>query len=297
MVMEKWMLFIISIIFDAFYEYPNFAHPTVWVGKIIVYFDKKYKRKGNDYDFIIGSLVTILAYFVAALIGYAVCKTLVFGLFGAILYVFFLKSTFSVGLLVKKVHACSVDDEEVLKKNVSEIVSRNVNIGKQYLYSAAIESGAENLVDSVISPLFYFLIFGLPGAMVYRAINTADNLIGYTDVNYKKFGKFAALVDYVANYLPARLFLLVEYLTYRSGIIKDIKIKKGLRINGKYPMLLFAKILNVRLVKKGYYVIGSGKLPDLNDVKKATLYLILISYVFILIIFILSYVYSLPRWC
>jgi|MonGeyMetagenome_1017769.scaffolds.fasta_scaffold194708_2 adenosylcobinamide-phosphate synthase len=297
MVMEKWMLFIISIIFDAFYEYPNFAHPTVWVGKIIVYFDKNYKRKGNDYDFIIGSLVTIFAYSVAALIGYAVCKTLVFGLFGAILYVFFLKSTFSVGLLVKKVHACSVDDEEVLKKNVSEIVSRNVNIGKQYLYSAAIESGAENLVDSVVSPLFYFLIFGLPGAMVYRAINTADNLIGYTDVNYKKFGKFAALVDYAANYFPARLFLLVEYLIYRSGIIKDIKIKKGLRINGKYPMLLFAKILNVRLVKKGYYVIGSGKLPDLNDVKKATLYLILISYVFILIIFILSYVYSLPRWC
>ncbi|MFP3133271.1 MAG: adenosylcobinamide-phosphate synthase CbiB [Nitrososphaeria archaeon] len=295
--MEKWMLFIISIIFDAFYEYPNFAHPTVWVGKIIVYFDKKYKRKGNYYDFIIGSLVTIFAYSVAALIGYAVCKTLVFGLFGAILYVFFLKSTFSVGLLVKKVHACSVDDEEVLKKNVSEIVSRNVNIGKQYLYSAAIESGAENLVDSVVSPLFYFLIFGLPGAMVYRAINTADNLIGYTDVNYKKFGKFAALVDYTANYFPARLFLLVEYLIYRSGIIKDIKIKKGLRINGKYPMLLFAKILNVRLVKKGYYVIGSGKLPDLNDVKKATLYLILISYVFILIIFILSYVYSLPRWC
>jgi len=297
MVMEEWMLFIISIIFDAFYEYPNFAHPTVWVGKIIVYFDKKYKRKGNDYDFIIGSLVTIFAYSVAALIGYAVCKTLVFGLFGAILYAFFLKSTFSVGLLVKKVHACSVDDEEVLKKNVSEIVSRNVNIGKQYLYSAAIESGAENLVDSVVSPLFYFLIFGLPGAMVYRAINTADNLIGYTDVNYKKFGKFAALVDYAANYFPARLFLLVEYLIYRSGIIKDIKIKKGLRINGKYPMLLFAKILNVRLVKKGYYVIGSGKLPDLNDVKKATLYLILISYVFILIIFILSYVYSLPRWC
>ena len=295
--MEKWMLLIISIIIDAFYEYPNFAHPTVWVGKIIVYFDKKYKRKGNEYDFIAGSLVAIFAYSVAALIGYAVCKVLVFGLFGVILYVFFLKSTFSVGLLIKKVNACSVDDEEILKKNVSEIVSRNVNIGKQYLYSAAIESGAENLVDSVVSPLFYFLIFGLPGAMVYRAINTADNLIGYTDVNYKKFGKFAALVDYAANYFPARLFLLVEYLIYRSGIIKDIKIKKGLRINGKYPMLLFAKILNVRLVKKGYYVIGSGKLPDLNDVKKATLYLILISYVFILIISILSYVYSLPWWC
>ncbi len=297
MVMEKWMLLIISIIIDAFYEYPNFAHPTVWVGKIIVYFDKKYKRKGNEYDFIAGSLVATFAYSAAALIGYAVCKALVFGLFGVILYIFFLKSTFSVGLLIKKVRACGVDDEEILKKNVSEIVSRNINVGKQYLYSAAIESGAENLVDSVVSPLFYFLIFGLPGAMVYRAINTADNLIGYSDVKYKKFGKLAALVDYAANYLPARLFLLVEYLIYSSGINKDIRIKKGLRINGKYPMLLFAKILNVRLVKKGYYVIGSGKLPDLNDVKKATLYLILLSYVFILIVFILSYVYSLPRWC
>ncbi|MFP3130546.1 MAG: hypothetical protein RXR51_03055, partial [Nitrososphaeria archaeon] len=68
------MLLIISIIIDAFYEYPNFAHPTVWVGKIIVYFDKKYKRKGNEYDFIAGSLVAIFAYSVAALIGYAVCK-------------------------------------------------------------------------------------------------------------------------------------------------------------------------------------------------------------------------------
>ena len=295
--MAKWMLLVVAVMLDALIEYPNLAHPTVWIGKIIIYIDEKYKRKNNVYDLIAGSLSVLMAYAVAGLTGFLICKTLVFGILGIILYIYFLKSTFSVGLLIKKVYSCSVDNEYVLRKNVSEIVSRNVNIEKQYLYSAAIESGAENLVDSIISPLFYYIIFGLPGAMIYRAINTADNLIGYNNEKYKRFGKIAALVDYVANYIPARLFLLIEFLIYGRGIKKDLKIKKGLRINGKYPMLLFAKILNLRLVKKGSYVLGSGRLPNADDVKKATFYLILVSYVFIFIMIIISYVFSLPRWC
>ncbi len=297
MVVAKWLLLVAAVMLDAFIEYPNIVHPTVWIGKIIIYMDKKYKRKNNVYDIIAGSLSVVVAYIAAGLTGFLICKTLVFGMLGILLYIYFLKSTFSAGLLIKKVYSCSAENEDVLRKNVSEIVSRDVNIGKQYLYSAAIESGAENLVDSIVSPLFYYIIFGLPGAMIYRAVNTADNLIGYNNEKYKNFGKVAALVDYAVNYIPARLFLLIEYIFYGNGIKKDLKIKKGLRVNGKYSMLLFAKILNLRLVKKGSYVLGSGKLPNSDDVKKATFYLILASYVFIFIMIITSYVFSLPRWC
>ncbi len=297
MVVEKWLLLVVAVAIDVFIEYPNSFHPTVWIGNLIIYIDKKYKRKNNNYDLLIGSLSALLAYFVAGLAGFLVCKTLSFGIVGLLLYIYFLKSTFSVGLLIKKVHSCSVDDEDILRKRVSEIVSRDVSIKKPYLYSAAIESGAENLVDSIVSPFLYYIIFGLPGAMIYRAINTADNLLGYNNERYKKFGKVAALIDYAANYIPARLFLFIELLIYGLNFKKDLRIKKGLRINGKYPMSLFAKLLNLRLVKKGSYVLGSGRLPNAEDVKKASIYLIFLSYIFISVTLLISYVFSLPRWC
>ncbi len=297
MVVQKWLLLLIAVAIDVFIEYPNLMHPTFWVGSVLAKIDKSYLRKGSEIDLAVGTLSSLVTYALAGLLALVGCKALMFYPIGAIIYIFLLKSAFSSGLLIKKVRSCAIDDESLLRARVSEIVSRDVSLSKSFLYSAAIESGAENLVDSVVSPLFYYLIFGLPGALIYRAINTADALIGYRDPTHIKFGKFAAFVDYIANYLPARIFYFITFLVYGKGSFKDIRVKKGLRMNGKYPMLLFSKILKLRLVKKGNYVIGSGRLPEAKDVEKASVYLTLVSYAFIALVVFLSYAFSLPRWC
>jgi len=77
---------------------------------------------------------------------------------------------------------------------------------------AAIETYAENLSDGVIAPLFYLVLFGLPGAFVYKAINTLDSMVGYRNKRYEKFGKFAARLDDAANYIPARVTAVVIVL-------------------------------------------------------------------------------------
>ncbi|MGC8569594.1 MAG: adenosylcobinamide-phosphate synthase CbiB [Nitrososphaeria archaeon] len=293
----KWMFLLVAVIIDVFVEYPNAAHPTVWVGNIVVLFDRIYKRKNSALDTLAGGFAALAAYLAAFVLGILVCRATGIGIVGALLYIYFLKSGFSAGLLIKKVKGCAVDDERELRRRVSEIVSRDVNVPRPFLYSAAIESGAENIVDSVVSPIFYYMIFGIPGILIYRAINTADGIIGHKTDRYIRFGKVAATVDYVANYVPARLFAAILYVLYGRGYRKHIRMKKGLRMNGKYPIALFARLLNVRLVKKGSYVIGDGSLPSREDVEKGAKLLLLVIYSFIFSALIISYVLDLPRWC
>ena len=293
----KWMFLLIAVIVDVFVEYPNAIHPTVWVGNIVVFLDRIYKRKNNAWDTLAGGFAAFAAYLAAFVLGILVCRATGMGLVGALVYIYFLKSGFSAGLLIKKVKGCAVDDESQLRRRVSEIVSRDVNVPRPFLYSAAIESGAENIVDSVVSPLFYYMIFGMPGILIYRAINTADGIIGHKTDRYIRFGKVAATVDYVANYVPARLFAVIIYVLYGREYRKQIRVKRGLRMNGKYPIALFSKLLNVRLVKKGSYVIGDGGLPSRDDVEKGAKLLLIVIYSFIFSALIISYVLGLPRWC
>jgi adenosylcobinamide-phosphate synthase len=96
------------------------------------------------------------------------------------------------------------------KQALSYLVSRDTNnMTETEVYKAGLETWAENLSDGVIAPLFYLLVFGLPGLAVYKAINTMDSMIAYKTERYLNFGKTAAIVDDYANYIPARLTALL----------------------------------------------------------------------------------------
>ena len=152
---------------------------------------------------------------------------------------------------------------EAGRKRLSWIVGRETDkLEAQEIRIATLETLSENLSDGVIAPLFYFFLFGIPGAMAYKMINTLDSMIGYKNERYAQFGKFAARLDDVANFIPARLtavlMLLVTLKPQGMGFIFR-EGKKHSSPNAGYPEAALAYILNCRFGGPNYY---HGKLVE-----------------------------------
>ena len=154
------------------------------------------------------------------------------------------------------------------RERVKLLVSRDtVQLGPAHIRSAAYESMTENLTDSIISPLFYFSIFGLCGAAVFRAANTMDAMLGYRDER-ARLGWCSARMDDVLNYIPARvtvLFLLVYFMFRGTGtrawqvMRRDGKLRPG--FNGGIVMAAMAGGCGIQFEKPGVYTIGNGENP------------------------------------
>ena len=165
------------------------------------------------------------------------------------------------------IDAVEKNDLETARTKLAMIVKRNTkNFDKNHIISGTIESIGENTVDGITGPLFYFAFFGLPGAFVYRAINTIDSMIGYKTTFFKHVGWFGANCDKILNYLPARITGLVMIL---SAIILRINWKNSFQImrrdglkpaspNSGYPMAAMAGALGTRFEKINDYTIGNG---------------------------------------
>jgi adenosylcobinamide-phosphate synthase len=143
--------------------------------------------------------------------------------------------------------------------------------------SATVESIAENLTDAFVAPVFFYLLFGLPGAAFYRAVNTADAMIGYHDGPLEHFGKLAARLDDVLNLLPARLAALA--LVVGAALVsedargawrtwrRDGRLTES--PNAGRTMAAMAGALGVTLTKAGTYRLGSGRAPEVGDIGRA----------------------------
>ncbi len=136
------------------------------------------------------------------------------------------------------------------RKQVARIVGRDTSeLSAQEIRTAALETLAENLSDGVIAPLFWLAVAGVPGMLTYKMVNTLDSMIGYKTDRYKDFGCFAAHLDDIANYIPARLTAFLMVLA--SGHLSLLKFvaKYGSHHaspNSGYPEAALAGILNCR---------------------------------------------------
>jgi adenosylcobinamide-phosphate synthase len=152
---------------------------------------------------------------------------------------------------------------------VARIVSRDTSdMTRDQTARAAIESGAENLSDGVVAPIFWFVIAGLPGLLLYKAVNTADSMIGYRNERYEQFGWAAARLDDVLNWVPARLTALV--IAGLSGNLRfwsDIALDAGQHRspNAGWPESAAARALNVALAGPRSY---DGEMRQLAWVNK-----------------------------
>ncbi len=139
---------------------------------------------------------------------------------------------------------------EAGRKQLSRIVGRDTaQLTPQQVRIAALESMSENLSDGIIAPLFFYALAGVPGMMAYKMVNTLDSMVGYRNERYEQFGKFAARLDDVANYIPARLTVLLMALASLSWRGLTFAYQYGgnhKSPNSGYPEATLAGILDCR---------------------------------------------------
>ncbi len=153
-------------------------------------------------------------------------------------------------------------DMTAARQNLSLIVGRETAaLDEEGIVRATVETVAENLVDGVLSPLFFALLGGAPLALAYKMVNTLDSMVGYKNERYEQFGKAAARIDDAANFIPARLSLLlispVAAVLFRSGgRTFGTAIREGRRHtspNAGYPEAAFAGALFLKLGGPNHY--------------------------------------------
>lgn len=284
--------FITAFFLDLIFGEPNrIFHPVVWLGKIIdklansgLTIDKKIAKKTYGFS------ILIFLSFISILSGYLIQNILVDYIdpfFSIIFLAYLIKSCFSFNLLVNS--ACSVyialkeDNIEKGRVLVGNIVSRDVsNLNKEEIISATIESTSENFVDGFLSPIFYFILFGLPGIFCFRVVNTLDSMIGYKNEKWLDIGFASAKFDDILNFIPSRISMILLLISYIPWFIRDrrypsinmlkniLKERKMVESpNSGYPMATISEILKVRLVKRSYYTIGKRyNHPLLQDIIK-----------------------------
>jgi adenosylcobinamide-phosphate synthase len=148
-------------------------------------------------------------------------------------------------------HVLQTEGTEAGRRQLSYIVGRDTRaLSPAQIRVAVMETLSENLSDGVIAPLFYYAWAGVPGMMTYKMINTLDSMIGYRNDRYEQFGKFAARLDDVVNFIPARLTALLMVLVTVSGrgarfILRYGHLHKS--PNAGYPEAALAGILNIRM--------------------------------------------------
>ena len=143
------------------------------------------------------------------------------------------------------------------RKQVARIVGRDTSeLSAQEVRTAALETLAENLSDGVIAPLFWLAIGGVPAMVAYKMVNTLDSMIGYRTERYKDFGCWAARIDDVANYIPARLTALLMVIAAGKPQLVGFVWRNGRNHaspNSGYPEAALAGILDCRFGGPHYY--------------------------------------------
>ena len=273
-------------------EPPRAMHPVVWMGKVISFLERGGGISQRPLvQFIYGSGITLVTIGLFAAPIYFVVLYLksfnfaVYVIVGAVL----LKSTFSlrelrrVALRLKRLLVKERLDEA--RRELRSLVSRDTQgLPKPLVVSATVESVAENTCDSFVAPLFYFLLFGVPGAIAYRVVNTLDAMVGYHE-KYEYLGKFASRLDDVLNFIPARLTaLLLVLATFLSkgSISASWHVVLNDHANTESPnagwtMAAMAGGLSVQLEKVGHYRLGEADAPLIPETIDAALNLMLLS--------------------
>jgi adenosylcobinamide-phosphate synthase len=253
-------------------EPPPLLHPVVWMGRTIALCEPAVIRRGRVAQLLAGATMALA---VPALFGTGawVFDRLFRGqpLLQVIVCAVLLKTTFALRALGRAAHAVRdaitqgrIDDA---RSGLMALCSRDASLlDAPELVGATIESVAENASDSFVAPLFWFALFGVPGAMVYRAVNTLDAMIGYHG-RYEWLGKVAARLDDAMNLVPARL---TAWLLIVAGAVAGFDARRGSSVlardgartespNAGRPMAAMAGLLGVELTKRGQYKLGDAR--------------------------------------
>ena len=292
MIFESLLIVFFALALDFTLGDPrNKFHPTSWIGSLIAKLTPYTKNSSEKLEKFGGILIILISCLVVAsliislnvgikLITFDYLHLIISIIVGGIL----LKTTIAVKGMEK--HALAVvtaleqNNLSSARDNLSMIVKRNTkNLDKNHVFSGVLESISENTVDGITSPLFYFAFFGLPGAFVFRVINTADSMIGYKTDIFKNVGWFGANCDKILNYIPSRL---TGFIMILSSMILGNNWKKSYQImmrdgrktqspNAGYPMAAIAGALEAKFEKLDHYSLGDGSISFTKEHVKSAI--------------------------
>ena len=232
-------------------------HPVVGYGKMISFGEHRLnkgthrKLKGALMAIVLISMVFAVAYF-----GLSIFPP--FGRVGVdLILIFYCLAGTTLIREVRQVFLALDRSLDEGRKQVARIVGRDTSeLSAQEVRTAALETLAENLSDGVIAPLFWFAILGIPGMLAYKMVNTLDSMIGYKTDRYRDFGCWAAHIDDIANYIPARLTALLMIVAAGEPRLTGFVWRNGRNHaspNSGYPEAALAGILNCRFGGPHYY--------------------------------------------
>ena len=280
MILESIAIIGFAILLDLTFGDPkNRYHPTAWIGNFIGNIVPLFKNENANLEkfggvfvvliptIIIATLLLMLNLKLGSIIVNEFVGIIVIILVSAIL----LKTTIAIRGMEK--HALAVtnalekNDIDEARTNLAMITKRKTkNLDKNHILSGVLESISENTVDGITGPLFYFSLFGLPGAFVYRVINTIDSMVGYKTEMFKNLGWFGANCDNILNYIPSRLTAMTMVLGamllgHDWKNCYEIFKRDGKKTdspNAGYPMAALAGALGTKLEKIEHYSLGTN---------------------------------------
>ena len=278
---------IIGYLLDLIFGDPRkLPHPIVAFGNIIGWCERHFNKGGHKKrnGCLIAIILPLSTLFLGGLLAWGSWILHPFAYYGiASVFVFYGLANHSLiqegGEVIRTLEEQGLDAG---RKRLSWIVGRDTSqLSPKKIYTAVLETRAENLSDGVVAPLFFYTLGGFPAMMAYKMVNTLDSMIGYKDARYKDFGCCSAHLDDVLNYIPARLTaFLIALSGYRKGIFSFIRkyARQHASPNSGYPESAMAGILDCRfggpniyhgmLVEKPYIGTHNREL-SINDYKRA----------------------------
>lgn len=257
-----------ALLIDALFgEPPNWLHPVAWIGRLLGWSGRRLPSLGPASGFVAGMLLWLMGALVVVAPFWLAAHALRFAPAWVAWTVtgLLLKPLLALRVLIGEVQAVETalgDGLDAGRLRLARIVSRDTSrLTEAEVRESALESLSENLSDSVVAPLFWFALLGLPGAALYRFANTADAMWGYRGA-WEWAGKWAARADDVLNLVPARLTALL------LGALGHHPLDTLRRLGGEaartpspnsgWPMAALALSHGIRLGKPDVYVLNSG---------------------------------------
>ena len=271
-------------------------HPIRWFGNAIAAMDRKL-NKGSKKQ-LKGSLVTVFLVLFTGALFYGLIKIIshypyIYYTAASILVFYGLANRALIDEALEVNRKLSREGLSEGRSRLAWIVGRDTSkLSENQVRVAVLETLSENLSDGVVAPLFYYFIGGIPLMFVYKMVNTLDSMIGYKDDRYKDFGRFAARLDDVMNFIPARITALLIALAgfSRRGVVYMFRYgNKHSSPNAGYPEAALAGVLKCRfggpnyyhgkLVNKPYIGKHEKKLSS-RDISKAIIINIFVTFIF-----------------
>ena len=279
MILESIIIIGFAIVLDLIFGDPkNRYHPTAWIGNFIGSITTCMKNESKNLEKFGGIFIVLIPVSISCIVLFGLEFSIDFinaEFWSVVISIIFGIILFKMTIAIRgmELHALAVldsiqkNDLTQARKNLSMIVKRNTkNLDKNHILSGTLESLSENIVDGITGPMFYFALFGLPGAFAYRIVNTVDSMVGYKTYMFKNLGWFGANCDNILNYIPSRLTgltmvlgaMLLGHDWKNCYAIFKRDGKKTDSPNAGYPMAALAGALGTTFEKIEHYSLGNG---------------------------------------